>query len=520
MGVNILIVALGVVVLLLGSSILPAFFSPTRKIPGPLLARFSRLWYLSKIYRGDFEITNKELHRRHGVFLHLLKECPDHSPSLGPIVRIAPNQFSIDDPESMKTIYGHGSKFVKSAWYDASGNPHSQLKDLFTERDPQRHAAFRRKVASLYSMTSLLRMESSADHSIDLLLALLSDRERTPSVIHVPHIMQCYAFDVVGDITMSSQLGKRFGFLDRAEDPRGIFTSLHTYLKYSAMVGVFPEFHPLLFGVMLKCIPGGLGKVLQFVQEQITDRLANPKPIKSADRSEDFLGEVLRLREEQPDAFTFEHVFTTCMTNIGAGSDTTSISLSSIIYFLINSPTALQKLRAEIEEKLPTARTRNQTYQEVQKLPYLQACIKEALRMHPATGLPLSRIVPDGGTTVAGMYLPQGSVVGVNTWIAHRNQTVFGPDADTFRPERWLQDDKVQLSRMEAYYLPSSCLQFGTGSRTCIGKNISLMEITKLIPRLLITFDFELVGAAEDVHNENVWFVKPKNFFARVRPRT
>jgi hypothetical protein len=72
---------------------------PLRDIPGPFVARFTRWWYFWRVYRGNFEEDNLALHRKYGS-----------------IVRIAPNQYSIDDPSSIKTIYGIGSRFTKSAW--------------------------------------------------------------------------------------------------------------------------------------------------------------------------------------------------------------------------------------------------------------------------------------------------------------------------------------------------------------------------------------------------------------------
>lgn len=72
---------------------------PLRSVPGPTIARFTRLWYLYKIYKGDFERTNVDLHKKYG-----------------PVVRIAPNEYSIDDVEAAKIIYGHGNAFVKVRW--------------------------------------------------------------------------------------------------------------------------------------------------------------------------------------------------------------------------------------------------------------------------------------------------------------------------------------------------------------------------------------------------------------------
>jgi cytochrome P450 len=92
-----------------------------------------------------------------------------------------------------------------------------------------------------------------------------------------------------------------------------------------------------------------------------------------------------------------------------AGSDTTAISLSATLYYLLSNPTSLAKLRDEIDHF--TARgslSKNPSFKESQEMPYLQAVIKEALRMHPATGLPLEREVPAGGATIGGYFFPAG----------------------------------------------------------------------------------------------------------------
>lgn len=72
------------------------FLSPQRSIPGPFLARFTCLWYFIQIYKGDFERRNIALHEKYG-----------------PIVRVAPDEYSVDDVESARTIYGLGKGFVK-----------------------------------------------------------------------------------------------------------------------------------------------------------------------------------------------------------------------------------------------------------------------------------------------------------------------------------------------------------------------------------------------------------------------
>lgn len=76
--------------------VIKAATDPLRAIPGPFLARFTRLWYFHAVYKGNFELTNVELHKKYGS-----------------VVRVAPNEYSIDDVDAAKTIYGHGSNFIK-----------------------------------------------------------------------------------------------------------------------------------------------------------------------------------------------------------------------------------------------------------------------------------------------------------------------------------------------------------------------------------------------------------------------
>lgn len=86
--------------------------------------------------------------------------------------------------------------------------------------------------------------------------------------------------------------------------------------------------------------------------------------------------------------------------------------------------------------------------------------MKEAMRLHPGVGMPLERVVPEGGATLCGEFIPGGTIVGVNAWVVHHSKEVFGFDTDTFRPERWLDAEPDQLRLMEqSSFAVSSMLQ-------------------------------------------------------------
>jgi len=84
-------------------------------------------------------------------------------------------------------------------------------------------------------------------------------------------------------------------------------------------------------------------------------------------------------------------------------------------------------------------------YADATKLPYFMAVCKEAMRLHPSVGLHLPRHVPNGGVQLAGHYFSAGCRVGVNPAVVHRDTTIFGSDANEFRPERWFDSDAANM---------------------------------------------------------------------------
>lgn len=304
-------------------------------------------------------------------------------------------------------------------------------------------------------------------------------------------------------------------------------------LEVSTVVGLFPVIVAIQ-GFLVSL--GGMGDAntinnfaasrVREVKEALLHGHDEPDPEERKGAAPDFCSKLIAMTQsnsEKQKRVTIDEnllIQGACTANVFAGSDTTSISLSASLFYIITHSDVLAKLRKELDDA--TARgalSDPPTFAETQALPYLQAALKEALRMHPATGLPLWREVPAGGVTLCGTYFPAGTNVGVNSWVAHRNRDIWGADADEFRPERWLDSPEDKLREMNAMYMP-----FGLGSRTCIGKNISLLEISKVIPQLVRKFDISRIEtrpAAEssELPSRCVWFVRQKEFNVRVSPR-
>jgi len=202
----------------------------------------------------------------------------------------------------------------------------------------------------------------------------------------------------------------------------------------------------------------------------------------------DFLSRFLEAHRRDPDFITKQRVLALTVANMFAGSDTTAISLRSIFYHLLRNPDDLATLHGELEEQKRLGNFKGDDglveWEAVRNLPFLTAVIKEALRLHPAVGLPLERIVPSRGITVCDTFIPGGTIIGCSAWTIHQDSGVFGPSAESFRPRRWLDVSPQQRREMD-----NMLFSFGAGSRTCIGRNISYLEMYKLVPAVLMRFE-------------------------------
>lgn len=274
-------------------------------------------------------------------------------------------------------------------------------KDVFSETSNEKHALERKRTSNLYAMSSLVSYEPFVDKVGGEFMAALADHAQHGQAFDLFTWMQFYAFDLIGEIT----LGRSFGLLKAGHDKDRLLHAVHVgSISYGSMVGLVPEIH-LWYHWFQNLVP--IESHWRVIQRVIESEIgARMKGVSTSDRK-DFLAKCVELNNARKlDQTTINNVIG---ANIGAGSDTTGISMSAIIYFLMKHPDCLQKLRDEIETATGKGNLSDPaTFQEGQKLSYLQATIKEALRLHPAVGQILSRVVPEGGAQIAGRHFPQG----------------------------------------------------------------------------------------------------------------
>jgi cytochrome P450 len=202
--------------------------------------------------------------------------------------------------------------------------------------------------------------------------------------------------------------------------------------------------------------------------------------------------------------------------------------MQSFCHHVLREPAIYAKLKQEIDEATASGKLSEMPqWNEVQALPYFQACLKEAMRIRPAVGLNITRLIPPEGAEIDGTWYPGGTRVALNGWVLHRNEAIFGRDVKVYRPERWLEGDVKNMERFmfQVRILHpddqtfADGLEFGGGAHLCIGKNLALLEMNKTLPLLLREYEFELLRPEEDLKYHSTFFVVQHGLEVRISKR-
>ncbi|KAF2023029.1 cytochrome P450 [Setomelanomma holmii] len=443
-----------------------------------------------RVYVGDMHAVQRELHDRYG-----------------PIIRIAPNEVTTIELSAIPRIYRNQQPLKKTDFYSVwgGGNISKQL-DTFTQTDEKAHSGYRRIVTPVYTLSNVLKSEDYINKHADLKIP-----------IDLGVWLQMYAFDVIGEIFF----GSMFGFLEKGEDHGEFIASLDALMPVLCITAIGPTYlRPLIMssaivsptalravkaleGIRQAALAAG-GKRKRDIEDGVAHR-------------NDMLQQLFDIVREKGEKVNFSSDEATLEAYVAmfAGSDTTAVAFRAVFYHLMKNPAALATAHNEIDMAYAAGSLSSPIkYAETTtKLPYICAVIKEAMRMHPSVGLSMQRHAPQEGLDLAGKFIPKGYRVGINPAAIHYDKSIFGPDADEFRPERWLvSDDKWKA-------LERGMLIFGAGTRTCIGKNISLVELHTLVPELLRHFDLEMAHDRPWT-TQNRWFHKQIDLVVKVARRS
>ncbi|KAK7424579.1 hypothetical protein QQZ08_008589 [Neonectria magnoliae] len=458
------------------------------RVPGPWVRGISSIPRILSVYNNKSHDEDIKLHRKYGK-----------------VVRLAPNLLSIADPAEINQIYGIGTKFYKSQFYSLSTayDEEGLVPDTFVLTDKALHTRMKRNASNAYSTNGLVQMESWIDPVTERLLNKFHLQAGKP--IDIAGILKDYAMDAVFAVTF----GRDFNYIEKG-DVLKMYGILETVSDYMAIFGQIPWIHKFLLGQpfvagLVFGEGGGEKEMLQLAMSEIE----SAKKQQSEDGPLTFLQRLLLNQAKDPSSINDREIMTHAFGNIAAGSDTTAIALRSILYHILKHRSVYDKLYEEFRGlEIPVKFT------EANKLAYFNAVVQEALRLHPSVGMILARLVPTEGAEACGFKLAGGTEVGISPWVLHRDPNLF-PDPDSFRPERWLPSD---TDEEHLKLMHRSFFTFGNGAHTCSGRWISLMEMKKVIPSLMLRFEMELIDEKQ-YGFKNRWFTPQYGLFVRFTER-
>ena len=384
------------------------------------------------------------------------------------------------------------SRWSRGTWYDGM-KMDPRLNNILSERDEKKHANMRAKmvgavryrvplvsgrsdkVVMQYSGKEVDTLEFDIDGRVLELIVLVKRHDGAP--MDFTRLAQYFTLDVLSQLAF----GEKFGYMEANTD-------LYNYNQISANFLPILEWitnHPSIRWVLNSApvqalaVPKGTdsigqGKIIDIAQKAVAERFGPNAKVKR-----DMLGHFVSKGLTQEQAEVESHL------QIMAGSDSTSTALRVTFMLLLGSPTAYMKLNAEIGSAIERGQISYPvvTSTETQQMPYLQAVIWEGLRLWPPLFGLQAKMSPPGGEVVNGTFFPGGTEVAICSASVGRKKAVFGPDADIFRPERWIEADVATAER----YKKSAEIIFGAGRFVCLGKTIAMMELGKAIVEVCVS---------------------------------
>ncbi|KAK3386528.1 cytochrome P450 [Podospora didyma] len=447
------------------------YFHPLSHVPGPFLWSVSSLPIL--YHQGI----------REGQLMH---ELPKLHAVYGPVVRISPNEVHLSDPENYDIIHNVGTKFYKDPAYYTSMDGPVNAPVILTVISNEVHRVRRSALNPFFSRRSTLELEPVVRDKARKLLDLMEATFSRPGdgVFNAHHAVRALSVDIITEYAYArcwNQMDMEdwgADYQDAIRAVQDLFPWMVAFPILSTLFGAVPDWiNVMIFPPYKKwlmtftVIRAAVAEVQKEIsmgtkppRRTIFHELIDPPSSESDDEGDG--------KKERP-KLSDNIIFADAVNVTGAGAETTGSTIGRAIFEVISNPEIYSTLTRELEEALPDPDPNTFSLVALEKLPYLNGVIKEALRLNP--GLPghLPRVVPPGGAgaTFNGCTLPPGASVSMSAWTLHHNKDAF-PHPERFDPTRWID------ALSEVHRARDRCMiPFGRGSRNCLGQNLALAEL-------------------------------------------
>jgi cytochrome P450 len=450
---------------LLGLYIYRRYFHPLARFPGPPFNSVSELPAALSLLRGRYAFDNKLHHERYGD-----------------VVRISPNELTFRTSQSMQDIYGFraGHQNMKKSFLHTGPVKVGQTTTLQYVPSDADHGRQRRALSHAFSHQALMDQEPIVQDYMSKVVSRLRQFARDEQAVDICDWFNYFTFDTMGDLAF----GESFGCLDEGKYQEWVdklFMTIKdgTLIQFSRRIGGIGTWAQTFLAWGL-----GVGDAGSYHIHHTRQKVLNRLSMQDIDHR-DFIWYIL-LQKEKGFELTQDEIIANAGLFIVAGSETTANALSGLIARLIWNPRVYEKLVSEIRGKFNDEAAID--FKAITAMPYLNAVIEEILRVHPPVPAGPPRVVPPGGDTIDGNYIPGGTTVSVGQWSACHSPAHF-TTPDEFLPERWI--DPAYNNDVKKAVQP-----FSAGPRNCLGKNLAYMEMRLVVAQLLWNFDIESADGA------------------------
>ncbi|CAN8102785.1 unnamed protein product [Discula destructiva] len=461
-----------------------------RQIPGPLLAGFSYLWVLKATTSGRLAWIYEGIAAQYG---HL--------------VRVGPNLLLTDDLELLRKMSAARSPYGKDGDYNATIR-HPDHHSMMSHTDVAAHDDIKSRLAGPYGGRETLAMEPIVDEMINGLIRYLRFHSSTHGnfvPIDLAKAVNFFTMDVITRISF----GRELGCLESDSDVHGLLAAMSEAMRVYTIPLSVPWLRDITTNTKFLKWFGpkmtdktGVGAMMKVAQDAVNERYQPGAP-----DEKDLLGAFVRSGLEPGPCLS------EVMIAMLAGNDTTAAAIRMTMLCLMTNPRVYSKLKATVRDAVRDGTISNPIKQEeAKKIPYLQAVIYEGLRMRPPAPVMLGKVVPAEGDTFNGQVIPGGTVIAGILMPMVRDARYWGPDADIFRPERFLETDEQTRASLERIV----DMAFGYGRLKCAGQPVAFMELNKVFFELFRNFDFQIVDPIKPCEPEFYTTWRDRNFFVQV----
>ena len=442
-----------------------------REFDGPFFASFSYAWLARVVLSGQMGDRLTETNRRYSK----------HNTTTT-TVRVGPNDLLTMDPDVIRRCSAARSRYVRSNWY-AMGRLDPWDDNLFSHMDTGLHDKLKAKMAAGYAGKENPGLEDDIEEVIGFMISRIRERYAVGGggtgekkvekpLLDFGHMAQYMTLDVITKVAFGSE----FGFLEQEKDLHGYIAMIEQIAPPSVLCSGVPylsDFFAQPWVIRLLSPKAGdsrgFGKMMGVAKEIVDARYGGNK-----EEKQDMMASFMR------HGLTRRQVETEAIFQIVAGSDTTATAIRATVLHVVTCPRVYNALQREIDEAISQNKISTPAKAaEGAALPYLQAVISEGLRIHPPfNGIP-SKVVPPEGDYIDGKFVPGGTRILPCFGGLGRNKTVFGEDADVFRPERFLEAQREDPERAAEMRRVAE-MAFGYGRFACAGKPVAMLELNKV----------------------------------------